>query len=73
MLIKNLKLSFDRQSDGQIVFKTESGSEIILPEKLLEQYSEHSREDFLTVDYQELKDTVDNQKETLNRLLDQEE
>ncbi len=73
MLIKNLKLSFDRQSDGQIVFKTESGSEIILPEKLLEQYSEHSREVFLTVDYQELKDTVDNQKETLNRLLDQEE
>ena len=39
MLIKNLKLSFDRQSDGQLVFKTESGSEIALSEKLLEQYT----------------------------------
>ena len=73
MLIKNLKLSFDRQTDGQFVFKTESGSEITLPGKLFEQYSEHDRAIFLAVDYQPLKDTVDNQKETLNRLLDQEE
>jgi len=73
MLIKNLKLSFDRQSDGQLVFKTESGSEISLSEKLLEQYTDHDKPIYLAVDYQQLKSTTDSQKDTLNTLLDKEE
>lgn len=73
MLIKNLELSFDRQTDGQIVFKTESGAEIAMAQALLEQYTDHDKKIWLAIDYQQLKSISDNQKDTLNRLLDQEE
>ncbi len=73
MLINNLELSFDRQSDDQIVFKTDLGVEIFIPAKLLEKYVDHDKKIYLAADYQFLKSMADNQKDTLNELLNKEE
>ena len=72
MLIKNLKLSFNRQEDEKIILQADNGDEIVLPDYLLEQFSEHDKPVFLNVDYHPVSGTEENKKEILNDLLGNE-
>ena len=73
MLIDNIELSFDRQIDDRLVFKTELGVEISIPAKLLRKNIDHDKKIYLASDYQPLKNMTDSQKDTLNELLNKEE
>ena len=72
MLIKNLKLSFSRQEDDKIILQADNGAEIIVPDYLLEQFTEHNKPVFLSADYQPTPSADDNKKEVLNDLLGNE-
>jgi hypothetical protein len=69
MLIKNLKLSFVRQEGDKIILQADNGAEIFLPDYLLEQFTEHDKPVFLSMDYQPTPSADENKKEVLNDLL----
>ena len=73
MLVKNLRLNFDRQNDDKLILKTEHGTEVILPDYLLEQYSDHQQPVYLSIDTKPLTANEDNQKEILNELIDKQD
>lgn len=72
MLIKNLKLTFGRQENNKIILQADNGEEIMLPDYLLEQFTEHTKPVFLSLDYQPTLSVEGNKKEILNDLLGNE-
>ena len=70
MLVKNLRLNFDRVDNEKMFLRTENGLEISLPENLLDQYSDRQQPIYLNIDYQPNTAAEINQKQILNELLD---
>jgi len=69
MLIKSLQLSFDRQEDDRLIFKTDSGAEVIIADYLLEDYKERNKDIYLCAGYQPHSEVDNSHKEILNELL----
>lgn len=70
MIIKNLQLKFDRQEGDKVILKTEAGAEVWLTDYLLDEWADRQREIFLGVDREPMLGSMENKKDTLNELLD---
>ncbi len=69
MLIKNLVLSFLRQEDNKIIFRTEAGLEIAVARELLGDFKASEQKFYLNLDQQPCLTNSENQKQILNELL----
>lgn len=73
MLVKNLRLIFSKQEGEKIFLQTENGAEIVLPDYLLEQHTDHKQAVYLSIDSKPLPVVEDSQKEVLNELLNNQD
>lgn len=73
MLIHNLRLQFKKIENEKIFFETEDGTEVSLPAQLLENYRDHTKILYLSLDSQTITDIDDSRKELLNDLLGNDE
>lgn len=69
MLIKNLQVIFDRQEGDKLVFKSEAGAEIAVTDYLLEGQDYQGKKIFMSVDTEPLVSSLENKKDTLNEIL----
>ena len=72
MLIKNLELSFDRQENGKMIFKTETGAEITIADHLLDVPEDKSKQVYFCLDQKPLPGSDEDKKQLLNELIDDE-
>lgn len=71
MIINNLELTFDKQEEGRLVFKTDSGAEISIEEYLLKDFDKNKKV-YIALDEQPLVSSQENKKEILNEVLNEE-
>lgn len=67
MIINNLELSFDRQVDTSLFFKTNLGEEIVIDEKLLANFVDRKQKLFLNLDSKQI---FGQSKDILNEILE---
>jgi len=70
MIIRNLELNFDREEDGKIFLKTDSGAEVVFTDYLMDAFKKRNQKIYLGMDHQPLISSDENQKRILNELLD---
>jgi hypothetical protein len=69
MPIKNLSLSFLRQEDDKMIFRTETGLEVAIARELLGDFKAGEQKFYLNLDQQPFLASEANQKQILNELL----
>lgn len=67
MIINNLELFFDRREGANLFFKTSSGQEIAIDEKLLENFSDKEQKLFLNLDSKQMSGQA---QDVLNEILE---
>ena len=67
MIINNLELFFDRQEGTSLFFKTNSGQEVVIDEKLLDNFSDKEQSLFLNLDS---KENLGQPQDVLNEILE---
>jgi hypothetical protein len=67
MIINNLEITFDRQEGQNLFFKTSSGEEIVIDEKLLANFSDRDQKLYLNLDSEQSSSQT---QDVLNEILE---
>ena len=73
MMIKNLLLKFSKEQNGNFIFATDNGFEIVIPGDIFPSDFDRQKTFYLAMDSAPLLNSLENKKELLNELLNSDD